>query len=363
MRAIHILNMNLELLGEVASYKSLRIRRKFREVGDFEMVLSLSHPMAERLGREQILCPVGQLHKAMLIEEVTRNEGTDQIHVKGYTLNGLFRRRVCVPPDGGAGNYGYDRIISDAESVMRHYIENNVISPESSARRMDCIVLETNRHRGKTNVPWSARFEQLDELLASIGTYCDSGYVLVPDLAAKKLVFTYLPGRDRTGTDGHRVTFALNMGNATGTTLTENSQQAKNAAIVGGAGEDEKRMILTVCPGGETGLDRREMFVDAGSRDDATELNEEGERRLAEKTVNRTIKAEVIDTPSCCYGEHWDLGDLVTVVARGAQMNARITQVQESHEANRAVRLEVTFGDPPGGIEKVLRDRTRTIVR
>jgi len=358
------LNMNLELLGEVASYKSLRLRRKFREVGDFEMVLSLSHPMAERLGREQILCPVGQMHKAMLIEEVTRNEGTDQIHVKGYTLSGLLRRRVCVPPDGGAGSYGYDRIISDAESVMRHYVENNIINPESSARKISCITLEaTNGHRGKTNVPWSARFEQLDELLASIGTYCDSGYVLVPDLAKKKLVFTYLPGRDRTGADGHRVTFALNMGNVTGTTLTENSQQAKNAAIVGGAGEDEKRMILTVCPGGETGLDRREMFVDAGSRDDATELNEEGERRLAEKTANRTIKAEVIDTPSCRYGEHWDLGDLVTVVARGAQMNARITQVQESHEANRAVRLEVTFGDPPGGIEKVLRDRTRTIVR
>lgn len=364
MRAIHILSMNLELMGEVASYKSLRLRRKFREVGDFEMVLSLSHPMAERLSREQILCPVGMPHKAMIIEEVTRNEGTDQVSVKGYTLSGLLRRRICVPPDGGEGHYGYDRIISDAESVMRHYVENNVINPESSARKIDCIILEAiNGHRGRTNVPWSARFEQLDELLASIGTYCDAGYAIVPDFAQKKLVFTYLDGRDRTGTDGHRVTFGMNMGNVTGTTFTENSQQAKNAAIVGGVGEDENRMILSICPGGEMGLNRREMFVDAGSRDNATELEEEGARRLADKTVTQTIKAEVIDTPSCRFGEHWDLGDMVTVVARGAQMNARITQVQESHEANRPVRLEVTFGDPPGGIEKVLRDRTRTIVR
>jgi len=365
MRAIHILNMNLELLGEVASYKSLRLRRKFREVGDFEMVLPLTHPMAKRLCRDMILCPVGEVHKAMLIEEVTRNEGTDQIHVKGYTLSGLLRRRVCVPPDGGAGSYGYVRIISDAESVMRHYVENNIINPESSARKISCITLEaTNGHRGKTNVPWSARFEQLDAVLTAIAAYCDAGYTVVPDFAVKKLVFTFLPGRDLTGTsDGKRVTFGVHMGNVAGTTVTENAQQMKNAAIVGGTGEDENRLILSVSPEEAQGIARREMFVDAGSLQTAEELAQEGERRLAEKGLASAIRAEVIKTPSCRYGQHWELGDLVTVAARGALMRARITQVQESHEAGRAVRLEVTFGDPAGGIEKVLRDRTRVAVR
>ena len=364
MKAIHILDTSLRMQGEIATYKSLRLRRKFREVGDFEMVLPLTHPMAKRLARDQILCPVGAPHKAMIIEEITRSEGTDTVSVKGYTLSGILRRRICVPPSSSDESYGYDRIISDAESVMRHYVENNVISPESSSRKMDCVALEeTNGHRGRESVPWSARFEQLDELLASIGVYCDAGYALVPDFASGKLVFTFLPGRDRTGADGARVTFGVHMGNVTGTSVTENAQQARNAAIVGGAGEDENRMILTVCPGGETGLARRELFVDAGSRDDAQELSEEGERRLAEKAVTETIRADVIETPSCRYGEAWDLGDLVTVVAQGAKMNARITQVQESHEAGRAVRLEATFGDPVGGIEKVLRDRTRLVVR
>lgn len=365
MQAIHILDTSLTLLGEIANYKSLRIRRKFREVGDFEMVLPIAHTMANRLGRDQILCPVGAPHKAMLIEEIARAEGADTVSVKGYTLSGLLRRRVCIPPDAGTGSFGYDRIIGDAESVMRHYVENNVISPESSARKMDCIALEAeNAHRGKSDVPWSARFEQLDDLLKSISVYCDAGYAVIPDFAARKLVFTFLPGRDMTGKDGgRRVTFGVHMGNVTGTTATENAQQAKNAAIVGGAGEDENRMILMVSPNGETGVERREMFVDAGSLSDAQEMMQEGERKLAEKTVAESIRADVIETPSCRYGQHWELGDLVTVVARGTQMKARITQVQESHEAGRAARLEATFGDPVGGIEKILRERTRTIAR
>lgn len=364
MQAIHILDTSLTLLGEIANYTSLRLLRKFSAVGDFEMVLPLRHPMAERLSRDRILCPAGAPQKAMLIEEITRSEGTDSVSVKGYALSGLLRRRICVPPAGSAGSYGYDRIISDAESVMRHYVEGNVTAPESSARRMECVALEAeNLHRGRENVPWSARFEQLDELLGSIGTYCDAGFAVVPDFASGKLLFTYLPGRDRTGGDGPRVTFGVYMGNVSEATVSESAKQARNAAIVGGAGEDENRMILSVCPGGETGLARRELFVDAGSRDDADELAVEGAHKLAEKGVTSAICADVLETPSCRYGVHWDLGDRVTVVAHGAQMTARIAQVQESHEAGRAVRLTVTFGEPPAGIEQVLRERTRTVAR
>ena len=364
MKAIHILTPDLDMVGEISVYRSLRIRRQFRGVGDFELVLPLSYPMADRLAQDQVLCPVTAPHKAMLVEEITKNEGADTLIVKGYTLSGLLRRRVCVPPAMSDATFGYDRIISDAESIMRHYVESNVTAPQSEARRMPCVALEEeNLRRGMQGVPWSARFEQLDELLASVGTYCDAGFAIVPDFTRKKLVFTFLPGRDKTGADGSRVTFGVHMGNVSGTTATASAQQAKNAAIVGGAGEDENRLILSVSPGGETGLFRREMFVDAGSRSDPEELKAEGAHKLSDRAAVFSIRADVIDTPSCRYGETWELGDLVTVVARGAQMHARITQVQESHEAGRPVRIEATFGDPPGGIEKVVKDRTNMTVR
>ena len=365
MQAIHILSTDLELLGEMAFVPSIRLCRKFREAGEFEMVLPLAHPMADRMQVDRILCPAGEPHKAMIIEGVTRDTGAGTLSVTGYTLSGLLKRRICIPPLQSGDAYGYDRIIGDAESLMRHYVENNVIHPQSAARQMDCVVLESeNGGRGMKDVPWSARFEQLDELLSSIGAYCDAGYTIVPDFGKKKLVFTYLPGRDKTGADGAaRVTFGLHMGNVSGTQEIQSVQQARNAAIAGGVGEDENRLILSVCPQEETGLERREMFVDAGSVNDPQELAYEGARRLSQRGKVHTIRADVLETPSCRYGVHWDLGDLVTVVTPQAQMNARITQVQESHEAGRPVRLEVVFGDPAGGIERVIRDRTRTTIR
>ena len=365
MKAIHILSTDLTLLGEIACMESVRLCRKFREVGEFEMVLSLAHPMADRLQRDRILCPAGEPHKAMIIEGIVRNTGSGMLSVTGYTLSGLLKRRVCVPPLQSGESYGYDRITGDAESLMRHYVANNVVAPQSTARRMDCMVLENeNGGRGMKDVPWSARFETLDELLTAIGAYCDAGYTVVPDFEKKKLVFTFLPGRDKTGVNGTaRVTFGLHMGNVSGTEEIQSAQQAPNAAIVGGAGEDENRLILSVCPGEEAGLCRREMFVDAGSVDDPQEVAYEGTRRLAQRGIVHAIRADVLETPSCRYGVHWDLGDLVTVVTPHVQMNARITQVQESHEAGKPMRLEVVFGDPVGGIERVIRERTKTTIR
>lgn len=365
VEAIHILSTDLTLLGEIACVASIRLCRKFREPGEFEMVLPLAHPMADRLVRDRILCPAGEIYKAMIIECVTRDTGADTVSVTGYTLSGLLKRRICIPPVQEEDSFGYDRIIDDAESVMRHYVENNVVSPLSTARRMDCIALESeNGRRGRKDVAWNARFEQLDELLASIGAYCDAGYAIVPDFEKKKLVFMYLAGRDRTGMQGfERVTFGMHMGNVCGTVETQSAQQEKNAAIVGGAGEDENRLILTVCPGGEAGLQRREMFADAGSLSDPGEITIEGTHRLSQRSAVHAICAQVVETPSCRYGVHWDLGDLVTVMTPHAQMNARIMQVQESYEAGKPVCLEVVFGDPAGGIEHVIREKTRSTVR
>lgn len=365
MKAIHILNTGLTLLGEIACVTSLRMCRKFREAGEFELALPLAHPMADRRARDRILCPAGQPHKAMIIESVSRNTGTGMLTVTGYMLSGLLKRRICVPPLYSEGTYGYDRIVADAESVMRHYVDHNVVNPQSGARRMECVALEAeNKMRGLKDVPWSARFEQLDELLASVCAYCDAGYAVVPDFETRKLVFTYLPGRDKTGAQGGaRVMFGLHMGNVCGTVEMQSEQQAKNAAVVAGAGEEEERMILSVCPGEETDINRREVFVDAGSVSEPQELAYEGARRLSQYTPIHSIDAQVRETPSCRYGVDWDLGDLVTVTTPEAQMTARITQVQEIHEAGKPIQLDVVFGDPPGGVERVIRDRTRNTVR
>ena len=361
MKALHLMDTGLNLIGEIVNYKSLRIKRHFRSVGDFEMEVSIDHPMLGRIQRDMILSPVGHPERAVMVEDISTEEGKDTAKIKGYTLSGIYKRRICVPPSAAQGSYGYDRIISDAETVMRHYIENNVTQPESAVRKIDCIALEENGHRGMENVPWSARFEELDTLLEQIGTYTDSGFDIVPDFTSGRLLARFLTGRDLTGKDGvRRVTFAANMGNTLTATYSESGRKLKNAAVIAGAGEDEERLILMV--GEATGLDRRETYIDGGSEEDPAQLVYKAEHTLSEKTLEQSIKQTVKETPSCRYGVHWDLGDMVCVRARGATMTARIMQVQESYDAGKAEKLTVTFGDPPAGIERVIADKTRTVV-
>lgn len=362
MQALHIVDTNLKLLGEITNYKSMRIKRLFRGVGDFQLELALGHPMAGKLQRDRIIYPVGFPERAVIIEDVSDAEGKDKTVIKGYTLSGIYKRRVCVPPSSSTGTYGYDRIISNAETVMQHYIRNNVTAPESVSRKIDCIALEENQGRGMENVPWSVRFEELDTVLGQIGAYADAGFDIVPDFKSGKLLARFLPGRDMTGADGvRRVTFASTMGNAMEATYSESARKLRNAAVVAGAGEDENRLILMV--GDAQGLDRRETYVDGGSEEDPAELINKAQRNLSEKVLEQAIKIQTKDTPSCRYGTHWDLGDKVNVVQGKRVMKARITQIQESHEANKPVKLTVTFGEPPAGVESVVADRTRTVVR
>lgn len=362
MQALHIVDTNLKLLGEITNYSGLRIKRQFRGVGDFQLELPLGHPMEGKLQRDRIIYPVGFPERAVMIEDISHEEGKDKTLVKGYTLSGIYKRRVCVPPSSSADSYGYDRIIGDAETVMQHYIKNNVTEPESASRKIDCIMLEENQGRGMKDVPWSVRFEELDIVLGQIGAYVDAGFDVVPDFASGKLVARFLPGRDLTGADGvRRVTFASTMGNVLSATYSESARKLKNAAIIAGAGEDENRLILSI--GEATGLDRRETYIDGGSESDPAQLRYKAEHNLAEKVLDQAIKAQTKDTPSCRYGVHWDLGDRVNVMQGNRLMRARITQIQENHDANKPPKLTVTFGDPPAGIERVIADRTRTVVR
>lgn len=363
MKALHIMDTKLNLLGEMTQYTSLRIKRLFSGVGDFQLELPMHHPMSKKLSRDRILYPVGFPERAVIIEDMAQEEGKDKLIVKGYPLSGVLKRRICVPPTAAsAASYGYDRVTGDAETVMKHYIRNNVTEPESEARRIGCIELEANAHRGRSDVAWSARFEDLDAVLTQIGAYTDAGFDIVPDFEKNRLVARFLPGRDLTGADGlHRVTFAAGMGNVLSATYSESARRHRNAAVVAGAGEDENRLILL--HGTAADLERRETYIDGGSESDPAQLRFKAEHMLADKPLEQTIRAQVKETAACRYGVHWDLGDKVNVIHGKRMMRTRIAQVQESHEPGKEMKITVAFGDPPAGIERVIAERTRTIVR
>lgn len=258
-------------------------------------------------------------------------------------------------------NFGYDRITADAETAILHYIANNVTAPEDALRKMENAALAENGHRGK-KFPWQARFDKLADVLQRISEATGIGWTAEPDIESGKIIFRCYEGKDLTDAgSGRVVTISIEMNNAGDVKYREQSSMAANVAYVGGAGEDENRMILAIPPAGGSlvaGLERSEVWSEAGSTDDPAIARLAGEKRLAETGVKQTVTADVLDSGALCYGRDWDVGDIVLVELKGARrvvrMEARVNAVTETIETDRARHLSVVFGDAPVSINSLI---------
>jgi hypothetical protein len=348
---LQLMDFSLVKLGELSQFESLRITRSYYGTGSFSLTANPRARGAQALAPGVLVILSGG--KAFLIEDVqmlSRNAMT----VKGCMLKGLAKRRVCVPPLDAVArpyqNFGWDRYTGSAEAAYLHYAENNLINPEDAARAIPNLTAAANQDRGET-LPWQARFDRLDTLFASIGERTGLGWDVLPDVENERFLFTAWEGADRTAGDALCLISEEN-GNAADVTYRQIRSGSATTAYVGGAGEDEDRLIL--CEGGAArGAERRELWVEAGSIGDAGLLKLYAQNKLNGVGVKLTITATLIDSGACRYGRDYDVGDVVLVQGRFGSAAVRIAAMTETYE-NGARKLAADFGDTPVTVSALL---------
>ncbi len=249
-------------------------------------------------------------------------------------------------------DFGWDRFTAPAESVLLHYAALNLVQPEEPARAIPGLRLAADEQRGDT-LAWQARFERLDGVLEAIGEKSGIGWDIVPDLAGGGMVLTACAGRDRSMGIGKAV-LSLRAGNVEQMEEKQIASGAASAIYVGGAGEDENRLVL--CEGGGVGLSRRESWADAGSVDDPSLLRLFGQQRLTALSGKHVLTAHLLDTGLCRYERDYALGDTVLLTAYGVQAAARLIAITELHESGRR-RLSAVFGQAPVTVAAALARR------
>lgn len=366
MKTLRVMTPDFELQGEITRYTSLRITRSFFGTGDFVLHLPGTARSMEQITRGSRLFAPSSPKKMMIVEDLEYKEEAQDWTIKGPLLDGLVKWRICVPPQiMGEDHFGWDRPPrEDAESLFHHFINNNLVQPEDEKRAIPRLVLAENQHRGKTNVYWQGRFDPMDQLMEELGEYTDMGWDIQPDFEHKQYVFDVHPGRDLSVGNGGatHVIVSLRMGNASGMTHTITSSSLRNLAYVGGKGEDEERLILTV-GGIFTGLDRREIWVDGGSVEEYPEIEMLGERKLTDNAEKVCIKGSVQSSGVFRFGRDWDVGDIVTLQMETGAVNARIIEVTEAYESGRPVRVDIVAGDSPVTLADAMNRRFGTTVR
>lgn len=204
-------------------------------------------------------------------------------------------------------------------------------------------------------VEFQATYKNTLSHMEKIARASGLGFRVVPDFKEKILTYEVYRGKDRTAgqRENPRVIFSETYNNLNRTKYTYNDELYKTKVIVGGDGEGKNREYATV--GGGSGLDLREVFLDAKdiNREEMTQeqylaaLRARGEEYLKTSCqIAECFESEAEAEVNFIYKQDYDLGDIVTVKKKSWNITTdlRITELQEVYEYG-GMYVVPTFGD------------------
>ena len=332
-----IYDRELNFKGVIENHTSLIWCRKYYEPGNFEIHAPITDRNLQLLEKGNIISKRGS-EEAGVIEDIENEESDikNEITAKGRFLSSYMDRRLIKSTVNFSGKI---------EVAMRQLLEG--------ATPIPLVELGTLNGFSET-VEFQATMKNLmlyETKLAKAGAI---GYRFRPDFRLKKILFETYKGTDRTTAQGvnSRVIFSESYNNLNNVIYKYNDQQYRTKAIVGGKGEGAARVYVEV--GGGTGLDLREIFVDA--KDIQSEgmtaaayraaLTQRGNEALATNIIAESVECETEADINFKYKVHYNLGDIVTVKKKkwGITLNQRITELQEVYEYG-GMYVVPTMGD------------------
>lgn len=250
----------------------------------------------------------------------------------------------------------YDVRSGPAETVIKGFVQANCGTGRPSWRNdgitgLDLLTVAADQGRGLAQ-KFSARMSDSMSTLRLLAKYYALGppalgftMNVVEDPDTGQLVFETTPQRDLTAT----AVFSERMGNLTDASWTESAATSTHA-IVGGSGAGTARTFILV-KDTVAATDWRqivESFVDQRDTTDSTELQNAGQQQLDSGRVTGLLSATCVDTPRLRFGQHFTLGDLVTVEVRpGVSFQGTVTKavLDATSSGQKSVTLTVSpFG-------------------
>jgi ribosomal 50S subunit-recycling heat shock protein len=198
--------------------------------------------------------------------------------------------------------------------------------------------------------------KQVLEYLQGIGQATDTGFKVVKD--GKKLVFKcFKPSVN------NKVKYSTNLKNVANLEYLKNENDYYNVAIVAGSGVDDNRISVVATIGKPTGVDRREIYIDARQEQPKEEETiEDYKQRLWQIGLQKLTEKLKIENLHFFVkqSDNVKLGDVIKVSLEEFDMNIKARVVEEHllNEKNTTTRTIVVSKMPSSstsivGIAKV----------
>lgn len=317
------------------------VNRRYSQANDFELKIALN---LDNVGYLQVgnAVRINDTFYYINFAQVPELESGELV-VRGVSFFGLLSNRIVWE------NYSRQ---ARPEVIARDLLSRHVVNPTNSARKLHQITLAPEVNLSTPSILFQNSYGIVREQVETLADTHDFGFrEVITDPYVPGARIEFYKGRDLS----ESVEFTTDAENVIGESFEQSDFDEKNVALVAGEGEGKSRQTITL--GSGSGLNRKELYVDArdlqSENDDVvmtpTEyrnaLRERGESKLSEHQAILILDGDInVHNQLYEYGVDYDLGDIVRRSSPTFKLayNARITEIQEIYE--NGMQVVPTFG-------------------
>lgn len=337
---IRVYDANLNFKGISENQTSFVWTRKFFEPGEFRIYLPLTDDNLRIYQLGNLVTYRGANEAGVIEDLILRNTSTERVIIaEGRFLSSYMDRRLVRPTLNFSGK---------VEVAMRKMLTDAVPIP---------LVVLGELNGFDETIEFQATYKNLLTMEEKLSRGYNIGFRFRPDFTEKAIYFETYKGLDKSRgqTDRAFVEFSDMFDNLNSVENRQNNQLLKTVGYVGGEGEGSERTYIIVGDDTLTGLERRELFIDAKdiASEDLTQeeylaaLNTRGLEKMNEHVFSNSYETSTIPSGNFEYKKDYDLGDIVTIKNSkwGLNTTQRITEIEEVYEHGNAT-IVPTFGSP-----------------
>lgn len=343
-------NAEFDVIGILDTAQSVIWHSVYYGVGDFQIYITLKDAIQIIGDARYITRPdnseVGVIESILIADDV---ESGKMITIKGRFAKSILDRRIIYNLSGTSNNATILR--GNVETNIRSLVNGNAIASRSlgvlelgAVAGISKIIVDESGAAAQKQVSYENLLEYTEEVLK------EYGLASTVKLHGKKLQYTVYEGADRSAgnTDGNQpIVFSKEYDNLLSSEYTHDTTLEKNVALIGGEGEGIDRFCVLL--GSQSGLQRKEVFVDASSIGKKYKDENEVEKTYTDAEYTAMLKAHGHQVASALtvsedfngaiditngnwkYGVDVFLGDIVTVQDNeiGVYKSVRLGEVTE----------------------------------
>lgn len=354
---IMVLNQNFETIYLLDAYRSMIWTERYNEAGDFEIYTEVSGETLKYVEKDCYLS-IKDSDRTMIVSDISiisDREIGNHIKITGNSLEKILDRRIV---------WGLRSLNTNLQNGIKTLLNENIISPSDSKRKISNFIFQSVSDSKITDIKIDKQYtgDNVYNIITDLCSTNNIGFKLLLD-RSNQFVFSLYSGVDRSydNTVNPYVIFSPSFENLVESNYYDTNLDLKNIALVAGEDSGNNRKYLTYDPSSETGLKRRELFVDA--RDIQSEYYDEnnnkhvmtteeynnalrsrGKEKLDEYKAITAFEGEVEPYNSFEYKKDYFLGDIVQIENEyGFGGTARITEVVTSHNDESGYSIYPTF--------------------